>query len=126
MKASLTRVWRRGRGGTNSVQIVPEDVGSGELSDSVDSEISNLRVSNTRGRFVRRHHKTNHLQSNSCSARDRLCSNCARTKGTWMGNSTYAAEFSGYRERSSICTWYGPNRSPVEWPTAASARRWLT
>jgi hypothetical protein len=28
-------------------QFVPEVVGSGDLSDSVDSEISNLRVSNT-------------------------------------------------------------------------------
>jgi hypothetical protein len=27
--------------------IVPEDVGSGDLSDFVDSGISNLRVSNT-------------------------------------------------------------------------------
>lgn len=32
-------------------QIVPEDVGCGDSSDSVDCGISNLRVSNTRPRF---------------------------------------------------------------------------
>ena len=32
---------------TNCAQIVPEDVGCGDLSDSVDCRITNLRVSNT-------------------------------------------------------------------------------
>jgi hypothetical protein len=39
-------------------QFVPEDVASGDLSDSVDFGISNLRVINTRLRFdPSRHHE---------------------------------------------------------------------
>jgi hypothetical protein len=39
-------------------QFVPEDFGCGDLSDSADSEINNLRIINTRLRFdpTSRHH----------------------------------------------------------------------
>ena len=46
MKACLTRVWLRRRRWARCAQIVPEDVGCGDLSDSVNFlRLRNLRVS---------------------------------------------------------------------------------
>jgi hypothetical protein len=52
MRAGPIRVWRRVAAEPDCAQIVPEDVGCGDLSDLVDFRISNLCVSYIRLRFA--------------------------------------------------------------------------